>query len=374
MSDRRGALLLADGRFGSTWAKTAHGLVRGPSRYPIAAVIDASRSSADGGSLETAPDAGTVLDGVARGIPILPSVEAALAVLDPRPAVAVVGIATEGGVPTPELRKSLLAAARSGLDLVNGLHRPLADDPEIASAVAAGGGTILDFRRPRPVSELRFWSGEILASKTPRIAILGTDCAVGKRTTAVALVGALAALGLRAELVTTGQTGWLQGFRHGFLFDATPNDFVAGELEGAILACERDTDPDLVLIEGQASLRHPAGPAGSELLVSAAAHGVVLQHAPGREFYDEYESLGRRLPPLGDEIDLIERYGVEVWAVTINPEGLAPRGSSAVRDLLADEVKRPVFLPLDGDLEALATAVADRLRTQARTLGVGPAR
>ena len=90
-------------------------------------------------------------------------------------------------------------------------------------------------------------------------------------------------------MVYTGQTGWLQGYPHGFIFDATPNDFVCGELEGAILECARELEPEVIFIEGQAALRNPAGPCGSEMIISAGASGVILQHAPARKYVEDYE-------------------------------------------------------------------------------------
>ncbi len=111
--------------------------------------------------------------------------------------------------------------------------------------------------------------------------MLGTDCALGKRTTTRMLVEACRRAGLRAEWIYTGQTGWLQGAPFGFILDATANDFVSGELEHAIVSCARERSPDVIFLEGQSALRNPSGPCGSELLLSAGARGVVLQHAPG---------------------------------------------------------------------------------------------
>src|SRR6185436_11354044 len=123
----------------------------------------------------------------------------------------------------PALREVFVDVAQRGIGLVNGLHTLLADDPEIAAAAAASGAHILDLRRPRPVRELRFWTGEVRHVRAPRIAVLGTDCALGKRTTTQALLAACRDAGLSAGMVYTGQTGWLQGVPHGFILDATPN-------------------------------------------------------------------------------------------------------------------------------------------------------
>ena len=192
---------------------------------------------------------------------------------------------------------------------------------------------------------------------TPRVAILGTDCAIGKRTTCSLVVQACRDAGLHAEMIYTGQTGWLEGHRHGFILDATPNDFVCGELEGAILSCQRESDPDVILIEGQSSLRNPSGPCGSELILAAGAKAVILQHAPTRRFFDELEELGCRIPPIDEEIALISLLGAEVLAVTVNEEGMGPREAEDHRSRLAEELGVPVVLPLRGDLGELVEIV-----------------
>ncbi len=346
------ALVLTNGLLTTTFAKTTHGLVRGPSRFKIEAVIDADNAG---------KDAGELLDGKRRDVPVHASVAAALEALGHTPDICIIGVATHGGVLPESLRASVVEAAEAGMSLVNGLHRLLSDDPEISRIVERRGGRIIDVRRPKRISELRFWSGEILKLATPRVAVIGTDCALGKRTTAALLRQACRDVGIKAEMIYTGQTGWLQGFTHGFIFDATPNDFTCGELEGAILDCARDLDPDLILIEGQAALRHPAGPCGSELIVSGAAAGVILQHAPAREFFEDFEEMGCRVPPLAEEIELIRLLGSEVWAVTLNHQGLAGDEVEPTRERLEDELRLPVVAPLAGGLPRLVDIVRGHL-------------
>lgn len=342
------AVILANGLYRTTFAKTAHGLVRGPCRYRLVGVIDASCAG---------EDAGALLDGRKREIPVFESVTAALDSLATKPDYCVIGVATSGGVMPRELRADLAEAARAGISLVSGLHQRLAHDSELASLADSHGAQIIDIRRPRPPTELSFWSGEVLGLATPRIAVLGTDCAIGKRTTCSLLLRALQDAGVRAEMIYTGQTGWLEGRRFGFILDATPNDFVCGELETAILACQRETEPEVILIEGQSALRNPMGPCGSEFILAGGARAVILQHAPAREYFDELEELGCRIPPIAEEIELIRLLGAEVLAVTLNQEEMSAEEAEEARSRLAVELGIPVVLPLRDDLHALVEVV-----------------
>ena len=351
------AAVLTLDRFQTSDAKTAHGLVRGPSRFELLAVLDAACAGRD---------AGEVLDGRARGIPVLPDLAALLAT-GARPDWCVVGVATSGGVLPPELRAPLAAALRAGIGVVNGLHEVLAEDPELAALATASGARIIDLRRPKRRSELHFWTGAVQRVRAPRIALLGTDCALGKRTTSQLLVAALRARGLRAEMIYTGQTGWLQGARFGFVLDATPNDFVSGELEHAIVAADEALRPDVLVLEGQSALRNPSGPCGAELLLSGGARGVILQHAPARECFEDQEHLGHRIPSLASEVELIRMYGAEVLAVTLNHEHLDSAAErAAARARVESETGRRAYFPLLEPLDPLVDRVLQHIAEERR--------
>jgi uncharacterized NAD-dependent epimerase/dehydratase family protein len=329
------AVVLAPGAFASDRAKTAHGLCRGSDRFDVVGVIDATTAG---------QDAGAVLEGRSNGIGIFASLADALAGAPRRPDTCIVGMAVAGGMMSPAIKALLCEAGEAGLTLVNGLHELCADDPDIVAAAGRGGGRIVDLRRPRPVKQLRFWNGDIARVRAPRLAVLGTDCSLGKRTTARLLVQACRAAGVHAEMIYTGQTGWMQGGRYGFVLDSTPNDFVAGELEGAIVACDEQQRPDLIVIEGQSALRNPSGPCGAELMVSAGAHAVILQHAPARKFFKGHP--GWEIPPIDEELELVRLYGARVLALALNGDRCVPAG-------LADEARRlearlavPVVRPL----------------------------
>ncbi|MEM6533015.1 MAG: DUF1611 domain-containing protein [Myxococcota bacterium] len=343
------AVVLANEFFDTPHAKTSHGLVRGPCRFQLLGVVDSHCAGRD---------AGEVLDGEHRGVPVFASMADVLA--QHKPTYVIVGVATPGGVLPGPIRSDLIAAARAGVGLINGLHTLLSDDPEIAAAAEAGRAPILDIRKPRPVAELAHWHGDILEVKTPRVAVLGTDCAIGKRTTATFLLQAARKAGIAAEMISTGQTGWLQGHRYGFFFDATPNDFVSGELERLVVRCVREADPALILFEGQGGFFNPSGPCGAEFIVSGGAKTVVIQHAPKRPYHDDLEHLHARIAPLEKHIAMAELLGARVAAVTLNQQAMSEEEAVAERDRLRAELGRPVVLPLiDGVNEVLAAIRAE---------------
>ncbi len=243
------------------------------------------------------------------------------------------------------------------MSIVNGLHDYASEDPEIVAAVDRHSTEILDLRKPRPKHELHFWTGEIRNVRAPRIAVLGMDCTLGKRTTARLLVDALNAAHIKAEMIYTGQTGWMQGARYGFVLDSVVNDYVCGELEHAIISCDREVQPDVMILEGQSGLRNPSGPCGAEFLLSGGARGVILQHAPGREFFEGYEEHGYRIPSLEDEIRLISLYGARTLAVTLHGERLQPDALIESQRTLQRQLGIPVVHPLQGDIETLVTLV-----------------
>ncbi|MFY9550796.1 MAG: DUF1611 domain-containing protein [Thermoanaerobaculia bacterium] len=350
------ALVICDGLFATANGKTAHGLVRGTDRYRVVGVVDAPTAGRD---------AGDVLDGRRRGIPVFASIPQALGALPARPDFCVVGVATSGGRVTPGLRAALSEAIASGLSVVNGLHEFVSDDAELAAAAAAGGVSITDVRKTSRRADLHFWSGRILEVGAPRLAVLGTDCALGKRTTARFLLEACRASGIRTELIFTGQTGWMQGAPYGFILDSIPNDFVSGELEHAIVTCWEKARPDVILLEGQSALRNPSGPCGSEFLLSGRARGVILQHAPARRCYEGMEGLDLKIPPLADEIALIRTLGARTLAVTLNGEGMTQEGLRAERTRLAAELSLSVVLPLEEGVGALMPLVREFLAAEA---------
>ena len=330
------AIILTNGMLDTMNAKTCHGLLRGTERFAIQAVIDYKFAG---------QDAGAVMDGRPLGIPIYNNVLDYLSAGNELPEYYVVGVALEGGLLPDDFRGELLTAMEKGISIVCGLHTLLSEDAEFVEKATTHQVTITDVRKPRKFHELAFWTGEIYQVKTPKIAVLGMDCAVGKRTTCRFLLEACRANGIKAEMIYTGQTGWMQGYKHGFIFDSTLNDFISGEIERCILAADQEENPDLILIEGQSSLRNPSGPCGAEFLISGNVKGVVLQHQPSRKFFDNHENWGR-LPSLKEEIQLIEFYGAKVLAVTLNEKGISSGEIMQFQETKEKELDIPVVRPL----------------------------
>jgi uncharacterized NAD-dependent epimerase/dehydratase family protein len=211
---------------------------------------------------------------------------------------------------------------------------------------------LIDIRKPKSREQLSFWTGEIYKVKAPIIALLGMDCAMGKRTTARMLTQACTKNGLQSEMIYTGQTGWLQGGKYGFIFDSTLNDFVSGELENAIVTCANETKAAIIFLEGQSSLRNPSGPCGIELLISGNAKHTVLIFAPKRKYFDNDEHWGM-IPSVESEIELIEKLGSKVIALAVNTEGCTDEEAFAYQKMYEQKLGLPVLLPIQEGVEKL---------------------
>ncbi len=353
------AIVYCQGAFGTTNGKTAHGLVRHTRRYRVLSVVDARHAGADAGAL---------LDGRPAAIPIHASVDAALAAARAfgTPAThLVVGLAPDGGRLPPMARTEIAAALGAGLNVDSGLHDFLSEDAELRALAAASGARIRDVRRPPDRSQLHFFSGKIEAVTVPKFAVLGTDSAIGKRTTAWILVDALQAAGWKTELVGTGQTAWMQGARHSIILDSLVNDFVSGEIEHAVWSAWKESGAQVIVIEGQGSLMNPAYPGGFEILAAGRPDAVVLQHAPARHEYDGFP--GYPLHPLPTQIQAIELLSSKpVVAVTVNHEDLAVADVPAACAAIRRETGLPACDPLLDGVAPVLEALRQWLESQPR--------
>ncbi len=341
------AVIITGGLLNTNNAKTAHGLLRASRRFDIRGVIDEKNAG---------QDAGQVLNGTPNQIPTVASIQDFVHHYE-KPDYAIIGMATKGGVLPRDLYASVKEILGLGIQLVNGLHEPLSEIPELTDGMPNAGDLIHDIRKAKPFKELHFWTGKIQEITSKRIAVLGTDCALGKRTTSKMLEDELNEMGVKSEMIYTGQTGWMQGANHGFLFDATPNDFICGELEHAMYECWKNQNPDVMIMEGQSGLRNPSGPCGSEFVISGAADGIILQHSPVRTRFKGLEEYPAEMPDIMDEVELLEKLGAPVIGLAINTERMDDEAIERYRKELNARTDLPFVFPFKESIAPIANAI-----------------
>jgi len=257
----------------------------------------------------------------------------------------VIGVANPGGVIPASWRASLVEALEAGLDLIAGMHMRLTDIPELAEAATRLGRQLIDVRVPPtkiPVANGRKRSGR-------RLLTVGTDCALGKKYTALALTKAFEQRGLDVDFRATGQTGIMIA-GGGMPMDAVVSDFEAGAAE--ILS--PDADPDhWDVIEGQGAITHPAYAAVSLGLLHGSQPDVfVVCHEPGRT--GMLGTAGYKLTSVDEIIELTTLLGrrtnpaIRCGGLSFNTSAL---GDAEAAELMAGESCRlglPVADPIRG--------------------------
>lgn len=343
--DRVNAVIYCEGSFDSTYGKTAHGLVRFSERYNPLYIIDSHLAG---------KDAAQTLDGKASGILIVKDLsEALLKAKENNLALThfVVGIATDGGFLDESVKAAALEAMNAGLNVDSGLHEFISDLPEAQNIIQENKITVRDIRKPAS-HRMHAFTGKIESVESIRIATMGTDSAIGKRTTAWILVHALRQAGRSAEMIGTGQTAWMQGAKYGIILDSLLNDYISGELEHAICTAWEETKMEFAVIEGQGSLMNPGYPGGFEILAAGRPHGIIMQHAPSRKEYDGFP--GYTLDSLNDQIHIAEFLSHKpVIAVTINHEGIPMNQIDAICKEVEQSSGRPAVDPLYHGVDSL---------------------
>ncbi|WP_287961208.1 DUF1611 domain-containing protein [Acidiplasma sp.] len=338
------ASVLSEGYFATTYGKTANGLVRFTKRYQITSVID---------SRYYGMDAGYVLMGKPNNIKVISSIAEARALGSE---TLIVGVATDGGYLPLEYRPYIREAIESGMNIVSGLHQYISDDPEFSELALKHGVYITDVRKIFNKYEYSF-TGKIDEVKSKKIAVLGTDSAIGKRTTAVYLNNAMIKHGKKSELIGTGQTSWMQGFPYTVVMDSIINDFVAGSLEYIAYKAWTEEKPEYMFLEGQGSILHPAYPGGFEIIGALRPDAIILQHAPKRKFYDGFPEY--TIPPLEKYIKVLELVSDRrVIAIALNTEEMTKSEIADEKQRLERKFGIPVFDPLE-EFERIADVIAD---------------
>ena len=257
----------------------------------------------------------------------------------------VIGVAPGGGGIAPSWVPALVEALEAGLDLVSGMHVRLGDVPELAEAAAKHGRRLIDVRVPPaglPVGTGRKRTGK-------RLLTVGTDCALGKKYTALSLANAFAERGVDADFRATGQTGIMIA-GGGIPMDAVVSDFEAGAAE----VLSPDAGPDhWDVIEGQGSLFHPAYAAVSlGLLHGSQPDVIVVCHQPGRA--EILGAPGYTIPSLEETIELNLLLGrrtnpaIRCAGIAFNTSGMDAAAAEALMEAESKRLGLPVADPIRG--------------------------
>ncbi|MBM3678122.1 MAG: DUF1611 domain-containing protein [Actinobacteria bacterium] len=330
-------LILAEGYSADAhYGKTMRGVAR-YRREDVVAILDSERARA-----------------THEGIPVVATLEEARAYA---PEVALVGVATQGGRFPPAWRALLVECLEAGISIENGLHQFIRDDPELAPIAARTGAELRDLRRPP--DDLNVPTGRNLELPTTNVLTVGSDCAIGKMTVMLELDRAARARGLRSQFVPTGQTGIaIAGW--GIAIDAVVADFIAGACE-QLLVEGHERGGELLLVEGQGSLSHPAYSGVTlGLIHGSAPHAFVLCHKADTTEIDGYP--GYPLLSLRALVELHERIALplrpaRVVCVAVNTADLDDAAAAEAIAQAAAETGLPADDPVRNGADLLLDAV-----------------
>jgi uncharacterized NAD-dependent epimerase/dehydratase family protein len=269
------------------------------------------------------------------------------------------GKAPLGSLISDEERYLILEAMQKGMNIINGLHQFFSEDQEFSAMALQCGIDIKDIRKPPALEDLHVFTGQIHRVNIPVIAVLGTDCACGKMTTAVELNQALNQQGIKSVMVATGQTSLMQGSKYGTSIDALISQFVIGEIEHAVVQAFDAEKPDIILVEGQSSVSHPAFMSSIGILKGSMPDGIILQHPPQREWRCDFPDLS--MPTLKSEIQLIEAIAQSrVLAITLSHENLTPEKVINIIDDYEINFRLPTTDVLDYGCQKLIHMLCDQ--------------
>ena len=298
-------LILAEGFSADPhYGKTMFGVLR-YRRDDVVAILDSTRATGD----------------TEYGVPVVQTLADATRF---EPNTALVGVATQGGRFPPAWLELLRGCVERGLDIENGLHVFLADDPDLRELAAKHSVELRDLRRPP--ADLSTATGANLAVPATVVLTVGSDCAIGKMTVALELDLEARRRGLRSLFVPTGQTGIaIAGW--GISVDAVVADFIAGAAERLVLEGVQ-RGGELLWVEGQGAILHPVYSGVTLGLYHGSAPDLLLLcHESGRT---EIEGVGggpHLIPPLRELVELHERLALpvkpaRVAAIALNTRNL----------------------------------------------------
>jgi len=352
------ALVYCENQFGLVDGKTASGLVRHSETYTVVGVIDSSLAG---------KDAGEELGEEKNGIPIFANLKDALSKLPEVPDCYIYGKAPLEAYISMEERNFILEAMGNGMDIINGLHQFFSEDREFVKMAARNAVHIKDIRKPPRLRDLQVFTGKRSEVTAPVVAVLGTDCACGKRTTAVELNNTLNSLGINSVLVATGQSGLMQGAMYGVAIDALVSQFVVGEIENAVVQAFHNESPDIILVEGQSAVSHPAFMGSLGILKGSKPDGVILQHPPARKSRCDFPNL--KMPDVESEIKLIEAISqAKVMAITLSHEDLSDKEILGIIANYENKFQLPTTDVLSHGCQKLVQALSNQFPTLRQTI------
>jgi uncharacterized NAD-dependent epimerase/dehydratase family protein len=333
-------LILAEGRSQDPhYGKTARGVLN-YGADPVVAILDSTHAG------ETYKD-----------IPVVATVNDALCF---NPTTALVGVATAGGRFPPEWRELLKSSIAKGLDVENGLHEFIEDDPELAELARRHNVVLRDLRRPP--AGLNVPTGANLEVPARIVLTVGSDCAIGKMTVSLELDRAARARGLASQFVPTGQTGIaIAGW--GISIDAVVSDFLAGAAEQLVVEGYERGGRDLLMVEGQGSIVHPAYSGVTVGLIHGSVpHVFVLCHQAGSTEVEGFP--GHALPSLPELVELHERLSLparpaRVACIALNTRNLSEDEARAAIAATEAETGLPTDDPVRFGAERLLDAVVE---------------
>ena len=348
-------LVIAEGQFGPLTSKTANSCIRyTPER--VVAVIDSRRAG------RTSQD---VL-GFGGDIPVVSSVKEGL---ERKPTALLIGVAPQGGKLPDEWRVMILAAIDAGLDIWSGLHTFIGADPEFAARAEKKKIEIHDLRRPP--EDLPVAMGRVRKLDATVVLTVGTDCNIGKMTSALQIRDGLKARNRKVRFAGTGQTGILiEGW--GIGVDAVIADFIAGAAEKLVLDASKGAE--IVLVEGQGSIIHP-GYSGVTvgLMHGSLPHAMVMCAQPSRLHIGNNPWI--KIPPLPELIAMHEMLMKHlrpspVIAVSLNTYDLSVRAARTAIEKTRRQTGLPTTDPVRFDSEPVVEAIdafhRKRMRAGAR--------
>lgn len=321
-------------------AKTAVGVLR-YSPDPIVGLVDPERAG------KTAQD----VYGIRPDVPIF----ARVADLPPHTRRLLVGIASRGGDLPDEMRSEIMAAIDRGMDVYNGLHTFITQDPEISRAARARGVKLVDLREVPEHPPVGLGLPHRPGSTV--ILTVGTDCNVGKMSTSLELDLLARQRGLRSVFIATGQTGIMIA-NNGVAVDRVISDFVNGAIEEIVVPATQEYD--WVWVEGQGSLFHPGYSAVTMgLLHGTAPEKMVLCHQPSRTCIRRYTVP---IPSLKDAVQAYEvaaswRAPSKVVAVALNTYDLDDAAARDAVKRVEDELGLPATDPIRFGVANLLDAI-----------------